>query len=92
MEILYTAWFWQPTLSTDDEDYEWPACFAIIDAPDVGSAKSWGDHLASRYEKSSGQVLLSSSAKVFGASTLPQKDDLPNVHYGHEATDDEIGW
>jgi hypothetical protein len=44
----YVVWFRDLRLAPNDEDYEWPAVFAIdADTPD--SARAWGDHLAHAY-------------------------------------------
>jgi hypothetical protein len=91
MKVIYIVWFRDPNLSPDDQDYEWPACF-IIDAPCVDQAASWGDHLASKYARSRGQQMLSSSVELLEIATLPGKEELPEITYGLEATDDEIGW
>lgn len=91
MKFVYTVWFRDPNLLSDDQDYEWPACF-VVDAPGDDQAATWGDHLASGYAKSRGQQLLSSSVEALESATLPGKEALPEILYGHEATDDEIGW
>lgn len=57
MKFIYTVWFRDPSLLSDDQDYEWPASF-IVDAPSVVHATTWGDHLASKYAKARGQQLL----------------------------------
>ena len=90
VKYVYTVWFRNPDVSSDDPDYEWPACF-IVESADEGRAKCWGDHLAARYASSSGQRLVSSGIEPREVSALPGIDTLPIVSDGHEATDEEIG-
>ena len=49
MKFVYTVWFCDPNLLSDEQDYEWPDCF-IVDAPSVDQAATWGNQLASEYD------------------------------------------
>ncbi|MCW2643197.1 MAG: hypothetical protein JWP76_5503 [Dactylosporangium sp.] len=85
----YVAWFRDPALPADDQDYEWPAVF-IVEAPSAKEAKSWGDHLAKGRAVRAGEIYLRSSAEPYAQS--PEKDTLPVVAYGVEVPDEEVGW
>lgn len=91
MRFVYTVWFRDPRFPSDDQDYEWPACF-VIEAPSAADASHWGDRIASQYSVRAGQQMLSSSVEPFDTVDLPGKQELPVIEYGHEASDDEIGW
>jgi hypothetical protein len=91
MHFVYTAWFRNPQFLPDEQDHEWPACF-VIEAPDGAGAKAWGDHLAADYARRTDQPFLSSSVEPLEGEEGPATDALPHVPYGHEATDEEIGW
>lgn len=91
MTFVYTVWFADLALLSEDPDYEWPACF-VIDGESEASTKKWGDHLADRYARSHGQRVIESRAEPQEVVALPGVDDLPLVREGYEATDDEIGW
>ncbi len=84
---LYTAWFRDPRLAADDQDYEWPACF-VVEAESADAARAWGDVLAKRRALRRGEVFLSSEAGVADASA----DSLPRVAHGVEVSDGHIGW
>lgn len=91
MKYVYTVWFRNQRLASDDPDRDWPACF-LIEAPDESAAQGWGDHLAVRYASGRGEDRVSSTVEPLAASKLRGAHDLPQVAYGHEANDDEIGW
>lgn len=91
MKFVYTVWFRDPRLPTDDQDHEWPACF-VVEAASVAEAATWGDRIASTYSVHSGQQMLSSSVESFENTELLGKQELPVVPYGHEPSEDEIGW
>lgn len=91
MKFIYTVWFCDTRLPADDQDYEWPACFTI-EAASALEGVSWGNRIALMYSEKRGQQMLRSSVEVFESSSLPGKHELPVVPYGHEASDDEIGW
>jgi hypothetical protein len=92
----YVVWFRNLRFEPDDQDYEWPAVFAIdADTPDA--ARAWGDHLAHAYATRTGEIFLSSKVELLLDETTPAHTGnaeplMPVVAYGHEATDDEIGW
>jgi hypothetical protein len=90
MKFVYTVWLRNPSFPPDDQDYEWPACF-VIDAENAAAAKSWGDHLAERYSKSSRQEVMTSSAESVESSDLSGIEELPIVMDGQDATDRHIG-
>lgn len=60
-------------------------------APSVEKAKEWGDHLSTSYaaRRAPEERFLWSEAKLEPSNGL---SELPVVPYGHEATDEEIGW
>lgn len=91
MKFIYTVWFRNLKLPTDDQDHEWPACF-VVDASGAPDAATWGDRLSSGYATRSGQQFLSSSVEVLEGAELPGKEGLPVIPYGYHATDEEIGW
>jgi hypothetical protein len=92
----YVVWFRNLRLAPNDEDYEWPAVFAIdADTPD--SARAWGDHLAHAYAARTGDIFVSSKVGLLLDETTPAharnaEPLMPVVVYGHEASDEEIGW
>jgi hypothetical protein len=92
----YVVWFRDPRLEPDDQDYEWPAVFAIdADTPDA--ARTWGDHLAHAYATRMGEIFVSSKVELLPDTTTPAHTGnaaplMPVVPYGHEATHEEIGW
>ena len=91
MTFVYTVWFADLPLSSEDPDYEWPACF-VIHGGSEASTRKWGDHLAEAYARSHGQRVVGSQAQPPEAAALPGVDDLPVIREGYDATDDEIGW
>lgn len=91
MKFVYTVWFRNPSLPPEDQDHEWPACFVVESATEQ-AALAWGDHLARRYGKKSGQLFVSSRVEAADDADLPGVEMLPLVSDGQDATDDEIGW
>jgi hypothetical protein len=91
MRSIYTVWFRDPRLPSDDQDHEWPACFTI-EAVGTTEAASWGDRVASAHALRTGQKMLSSSVEPFDGANVPGKERLPVIHHGREPSDDDIGW
>ena len=91
MKFVYTVWLREPSLTSDDQDYEWPACF-VIDGRTRESAQAWGDFLATRYVRTRAYVLLSSSLEPRETTKLPGVDALPCVVEAEEVSDEDIGW
>jgi hypothetical protein len=92
----YVVWFRDARLQPEHQDYEWPAVFAI-EADTAEAAHAWGDHLANAYVTRTGDVFVSSHVEpLLDETKLNQRmfdrPLMPVVVYGHEATDDEIGW
>jgi len=85
----YVVWIRDPTLPTDDEDYEWPAGF-IVRASSAEEAQAWGDRLAMARCAEEGDVFLHST--VERASEPGAYLSEPVIPYGYEASRDEIGW
>lgn len=92
-QFVYIAWFRDPRFPSDDQDYEWVACF-IIEAEDARSAQAWGDHLArDRAARKPEEPFLWSEVRspddpMFTNTTAPS----PIVSCGVEATDKFLGW
>ena len=40
-EFEYVVWFQDPSVTRDDEDFEWPALF-VVSAVSAGQARYWG--------------------------------------------------
>jgi hypothetical protein len=96
--FLYSVWFRDLLGDSDDQDYEWVACFRIRATTET-AAKAWGDFLAQKRAcRIPSEVVLHSSVEADCAEELrPAFDNynslrLPIVHDGEEATDDQIGW
>lgn len=92
----YAVWFRNLRLAHDDQDYEWPAVFAI-EADTAEAAQAWGDHLARSYAARNEEVFLSSKIEPLSDETkllerIGDRPVVPLVVCGDEATDDEIGW
>ena len=86
MLFQYVAWFRDPALPQDDEDYEWPACF-LVDGESSDAARAWGDRLAREYAPRANQLFLWSRVEP------PSRDaSQPIVVVGEEASDRKIGW
>ena len=83
----YVAWFQDPSLEKDDEDFEWPAVFVVV-AESENDARMWGDTLAKSFSDRTEHVFMRSSVGAVDASASP----LPVVNFGEAALDDEIGW
>ena len=91
MEYIYTAWLRDLSVSTDDPDYEWPACF-IIKGNNEQSCKDWGDHLAEKYAKATKNIFLKSEIENKYKSKLTGLESLPIIEEFEEASDKKIGW
>lgn len=92
MRLLYYVWFRDTSVPPEDQDREWVACI-VIDAGTRSDAVAWGDHLAGRYSTQSGcQEVLSSGLESIESYSEIEISQLPQVEYGYEATDEEIGW
>jgi hypothetical protein len=88
MLFEYVAWFCNPALPADDQDYEWPACF-VVQARSAEAAEEWGDHLARSYATRCSEIFLRSCLDLpVGA---PDRR-LPVICVGEEASDRKIGW
>ena len=89
----YVAWFRDTTQAPDDQDYEWCACF-LIDAQSAELAKQWGDILAHKYSNAmETEVFLWSETQHYDPNDKSvDTSHTPHFAYGHEATDDELGW
>lgn len=85
---LYTAWFRDELARTDDENYEWPACF-LVEACTPSDAQSWGDHLSASFSRRRGTERFLRSHVELAEEAM---EGVPVVQEGHEATDAEIGW
>ncbi len=89
--FMYAAWFRDSTKEVGDPDHEWPACF-MVDAPDADQALAWGDHLATRFSRRLGTELFLKSSIVEAGLAAGDLSTLPVVAFGHDASDEEIGW
>ncbi len=92
MDYLYTVWFRNTSLPSDDQDYEWPACI-MIDADGIEVATAWGDHLTKRFTASrpNEQFLHSVSEPILNY-TNADISSTPRIKCGYEASDSELGW
>lgn len=88
-EFIYTAWFRDPSLDKNDQDYEWCACFIII-ATNEQKAIIWGNKLSELYSKRSSQVFIKS--EVGPKDQFDGSHKLPIIRDGYIAKDSEIGW
>jgi hypothetical protein len=86
VEYLYIAWFRDPKLPPDDQDYEWVACFRVA-ATNPIAAQAWGDMLAKSHGERSGEPFLSSSVEEVDESHKV----LPLVRVG-DTDNGQIGW
>ncbi len=86
MLFEYVAWFRNPAFPSDDQDYEWPACF-LVEAESAAAAQEWGDRLARSYAARASEMFLSSRVE-------PSKGDpwRPTMEVGDEDGDRRIGW
>lgn len=91
MKSIYTVWLGDDSVSVDDPDHEWPACF-VVDGRTAASAKEWGDEVAEKYAAVHGQHVIRSAVEPFDSSALPGLGTLPVVIEGDTPTDDDIGW
>ena len=83
---LYSAWFRDEALPSDDQDHEWVACF-LIDASSPEEAQRAGDQLARDRAVRAREPFLSSSVALPDGS-----EALPTVRAGDLASDEYIGW
>jgi hypothetical protein len=86
MLFEYVAWFRNPAFAADDQDYEWPACFAI-QGQSPEAALEWGDRLALSYATRASEIFLWSRVEPTNGDAR-----LPIVAVGEEASDQKIGW
>lgn len=92
MEFIYTAWFRNTAIDEKSQDYEWPACI-IIEAETHDDALAWGEYLSEKFSGCSNQeIFIRSQCEMLREIGRIDFDCIPRVAYGHEATDDEIGW
>jgi hypothetical protein len=56
----YVVWIRDLRFPPDDQDYEWPAVFAI-EADTAEAAQVWGDHLAHAYVACTADIFVSSA-------------------------------
>ncbi|HEU0119013.1 MAG TPA: hypothetical protein VFQ91_00685 [Bryobacteraceae bacterium] len=101
--FAYTVWFSDLTIDPCDQCQEWVAVF-LVEAKTARMAQSWGDHLANSYSDRSGEEAVFQRSEVttlddpvWSRGRAPWSpplswNDTPVVRYGHEASDDEIGW
>ncbi len=93
----YSAWFRNQLLAARDEDHEWVAVI-VIEAETSELAWAWGDHLAKSYSNRNPQeaAFLWSEVRALDDpmydGTTQSWDESPLVLFGHEATEDQIGW
>ena len=85
----FTVWFRDHSLTPDEQDYEWPACFEVLAAASY-DALAWGAHLSGRYaERQDRLTVLRCTVEALPAGPSGR---LPLIRHGEEATDREIGW
>ena len=90
-EYLYTVWFRDASLRSNDQDHEFPACI-VIRAKRADRARAWGDHLAESLGSRRPEMTFNySSVAGFDQGTYGLSE-LPRIEAGYEAADDEIGW
>ncbi|MEV3903445.1 hypothetical protein AB0K11_14065 [Mycobacterium sp. NPDC050551] len=92
----YAVWFRNLRRAHDDQDYEWPAVFAI-EADTAEAAQAWGDHLARSFAARSDEIFLGSKIKPLSdekklLERICDRPVVPLVVCGEEVADDEIGW
>jgi hypothetical protein len=83
---LYSAWFRDDTLPTDDQDHEWVACF-LVEASSPEDAQRAGDQLARARAVRAREPFLSSSVALPDGS-----ENLPVVRARDLSADRDIGW
>lgn len=86
-EFEYVAWFQDPYVEPEAEDFEWPAVFVIL-ASARNEAIAWGDVLARSYAGRSRQRFLRSTIR----DDLTPDARLPRVTNGVWASASHIGW
>jgi hypothetical protein len=85
MKFACVSWFRDLRFPPDDQDYEWPCCFAI-ESPSLESAKRWGIHLGARYSSETGDVLLQTVVEPLNPAD-PASPAFPVVVDGEEDFD-----
>jgi hypothetical protein len=81
---VYAAWFRNPDVPPDDQDYDWVAVIVIkADSPE--KAKQWGDHLALR------GCAAANCRNQFLWSEVHEKSDTPIVEYGLVPSESVLG-
>ncbi len=89
---MYTAWIRNNALPKEDQDYEWPACI-IIESETEEKAANWGDHLSKQYcSRDEFAEFLYSKIEGFNKYSDCDLNSVPQIKFGYEASDDEIGW
>lgn len=91
---LYSAWFKDSDLLSNDQDHEWVACF-VVKAASSETAKLWGDHLSQGMcRRNLNQEFLWSEVREPTDRNYANIDceTLPVVDYGVVANDRQIGW
>ena len=90
-DYVYTVWLQDSDLPSDEQDFEFPACFRVT-AISEDAALEWGDVLARSFcSRRSEMTFLSSSAELANLSD-PEVVALPRIEHGRMADDNEIGW
>lgn len=65
----------------------------MINAENIEDATAWGDHLSTQYSaRYPYEKFLRSYSEPPEKYAIGGISSLPRIKYGHEATDDEIGW
>jgi len=91
-EFIYTGWFRDQSLHSDEQDHEWCACF-VIEADTKEKAIEWGNRLSEKHsEKVQTEIFFSSSAEQLTGNNAQQITSLPRLRYGEYASDEIIGW
>ena len=84
----YTVWIRNSSLSTEDERHETSTSFNVL-ASNAGSAQQWGDRLTKQMTARN-KTLQSIRSRV--EPVKQEARSLPTIVYGHNASDEEIGW
>jgi hypothetical protein len=89
---MYTVWFRDSSVQPEDEDYEWLTCIAV-QVTNSHDAKEWGDHLAKKFTSTRfNELFLRSEIEPIENYSGENLETAPRIAYGHEASDEEIGW
>ena len=89
--FVYTAWLQDSSLSSDEQDFEFPACFRIA-APTEEAASEWGDLLARGLCGRRPEITFLKSSTEPADPDDPAVASLPSIAHGQVADDSEIGW